>query len=189
MEVMLFVSFKIQENELKKYMIDISKGNELALEQFYEKYGQLLLALIYSIVKNRESSEEALQDVLMAIVNRNADNPMENARGWLFKVIKNLSQKKAKEDWLMENEAVSENDEMISVDSISDHIDNSVDYIEALDALDEIEQQCVMLHIFYQMKLPQVAKTLGMPYKKVCNKYDYAIRKLKKYYEEGKCQI
>ena len=45
-----------------------------------KKYGQLLLALIYSIVKNRESSEEALQDVLMAIVNRNADNPMENAR-------------------------------------------------------------------------------------------------------------
>ena len=37
MEVMLLVSFKIQENELKKYMIDISKGNELALEQFYEK--------------------------------------------------------------------------------------------------------------------------------------------------------
>ena len=45
-----------------------------------KKYGQLLLALIYSIVKNRESSEEALQDVLMAIVNRNSDNPMENAR-------------------------------------------------------------------------------------------------------------
>ena len=101
MEVMLLVSFKIQENELKKYMIDISKGNELALEQFYEKYGQLLLALIYSIVKNRESSEEALQDVLMAIVNRNADNPMENARGWLFKVIENISKKKVKEDKLM----------------------------------------------------------------------------------------
>ena len=186
---MLLGILKFQEEELSDYIKEISSGNEAVLRKFYDDYGQLILAMIRVYVKSKESGEEVLQDVLMAIVMHKSYIPITNAKAWLFKVIKNLSQKKAKEDWLMENEAVSENDEMISVDSISDHIDNSVDYIEALDALDEIEQQCVMLHIFYQMKLPQVAKTLGMPYKKVCNKYDYAIRKLKKYYEEWKCQI
>ena len=168
MEVMLLISFKIQENELKKYMIDISKGNELALEQFYEKYGQLLLALIYSIVKNRESSEEALQDVLMAIVNRNADNPMENARGWLFK--------------LMHSESLSDYEDTLIEYDMTSNIEETVDQIEALKILDEFEQEVLIMCVFGHMKLPYIAESLNMPYDKVRSKYDYAIRKLKRYY-------
>ena len=182
MEVMLLVSFKIQENELKKYMIDISKGNELALEQFYEKYGQLLLALIYSIVKNRESSEEALQDVLMAIVNRNADNPMENARGWLFKVTENISKKKVKEDKLMHSESLSDYEDTLIEYDMTSNIEETVDQIEALKILDEFEQEVLIMCVFGHMKLPYIAESLNMPYDKVRNKYDYAIRKLKRYY-------
>lgn len=61
--------------------------------------------------------------------------------------------------------------------------ENSVDQIEALKCLDELEQQCVIMHIFGQMKLPQVAKLLDLPYNKVRNKYQYAIGKLKTYYQ------
>lgn len=182
MEVMLLVSFKIQENELKKYIIDISKGNELALEQFYEKYGQLLLALIYSIVKNRESSEEALQDVLMAIVNRNADNPMENARGWLFKVTENISKKKVKEDKLMHSESLSDYEDTLIGYDMTSNIEETVDQIEAIKILDEFEQEILIMCVFGQMKLPYIAEFLNMPYDKVRSKYDYAIRKLKRYY-------
>ena len=182
MEVMLLISFKIQENELKKYMIDISKGNELALEQFYEKYGQLLLALIYSIVKNRESSEEALQDVLMAIVNRNADNPMENARGWLFKVTENISKKKVKEDKLMHSESLSDYEDTLIGYDMTSNVEENVDQIEAIKILDEFEQEILIMCVFGQMKLPYIAEFLNMPYDKVRSKYDYAIRKLKRYY-------
>ena len=176
--------FKIQEDKLSNLIKEISSGNETALGQFYHDYGKMIFVSILAIVKSRESAEEVLQDVLMAIVTHKPDKNITNSGGWLFKVIQNLSKKKAKEDYSMETELLSENEDIPSTEDVSENIENSIDQIESLECLDPIEQQCIMLCIFNQMKLPDVAKSLGMPYKKVCNKYDYAVRKLRKYYEE-----
>lgn len=176
--------FKIQEEELAQYIKDISSGNRTALLQFYRDYGRLLLAMILATVQSRESAEEVLQDVLMAIVSHKQDVPIDNARGWLFKVIQNLSKKKAKEDYQMQTEILSENEDIPSGEDISANIENAVEQIEAFECLDQVERRCVMMCVFGQMKLPQVAEFLGIPYKKVCNKYAYAVRKLRKYYEE-----
>lgn len=175
---------KIQEDDLKRYITEISMGNEAALEQFYDEYGRLLLALIFSIVKNREAAEEALQDVLMAIVRHNTDKPIENARAWLFKVTENISKKKATEERSMQTESLSENENIIDENNMEIDLESSVDQIEAINILDEFEQQVLILCIFGEMKLPQVAELLDLPYNKVRSKYDYAIRKLKKFYTE-----
>ena len=177
---------KIQEEKLKNYISEISSGNETALEQFYDEYGRLLFALIFSIVKNKESSEEVLQDVLMAIVNCYGDKPIENARGWLFKVIENISKKKISENKSIQIELLSDEDEILSDYDITSGIENAVDQIEALKILDESEQEILIMCVFAHMKLPYVAKTLNMPYNKVRSKYNYAISKLKKYYREGR---
>lgn len=176
--------FKIQEEELAQYIKDISSGNRTALLQFYHNYGHLIFAMILTTVKSRESAEEVMQDVLMAIVSHDQDVPIYNARGWLFKVIQNLSNKKAKEEYKTHNEKLSEDEDIPSEEDISENIENAVDQIEAFECLDRIERQCVMMCVYGQMKLPQVAEVLGIPYKKVCNKYAYAVRKLRKYYEE-----
>lgn len=120
----------------------------------------------------------------MSIVAHKPDKPIANARGWLFKVIQNLSKKKAKEDHLNKTELLPQNEDMSSRENVSENIENSIDQIDAWKCLDSIEQQCVIMCIFGQLKLPEVAKILGMPYKKICNKYDYAVRKLRKYYKE-----
>ena len=82
---------KIRENDLKKIIAEVSVGNESVLEQCYDEYGKMLFALIFSIVKNRESAEEVLQDVLIAMVTHPPDRPIANAKGWLFKIIDNFS--------------------------------------------------------------------------------------------------
>lgn len=175
---------KFQEDDLKRYISEISAGNEAALEKFYDEYGRLLLALIFSIVKNRESAEDVLQDVLMAIVRHQTDKPIENARAWLLKVTKNISKKKAAEDKSMQTESLSENNNIIDQNSIEIDLESSVDQIEAINILDEFEQQVLIMCVFGEMKLPQVAQLLDLPYDKVRSKYDYAIRKLKKFYTE-----
>ena len=176
--------FKIQEEELAQYIKDISSGNRTALLQFYHNYGHLIFAMILTTVKSRESAEEVMQDVLMAIVSHDQDVPIYNARGWLFKVIQNLSNKKAKEEYKTHNEKLSEDEDIPSEEDISENIENAVDQIEALRGLDSVEQECVILHVFGDMKLPQVAQLLDMPYHKVRNKYNYAVKKLKQYYEK-----
>ena len=91
-------SLKIKEEELAVCIKEIASGNEAVLEQFYNDYGGVILTMILTIVKTRESAEEVLQDVLLAIVEHNAEKPILNAAAWLFKVIQNLSRKKAVED-------------------------------------------------------------------------------------------
>ena len=176
--------FEIQANELDNYIKEISSGNEEALKEFYNNYGKYLYSFILSIVKSRESVEDVLQDVLTVIATHDPKIPILNSRAWLFKVIKNLSIKKLKEEQAIPTESLSDNTDLLSVDNAFEDIENSVDQIEALKCLDRIEQQCVIMCVFGQMKLPQVAEIMDMPYNKVCNKYDYAVRKLRKYYEE-----
>ena len=67
-----------------------------------------------------------------------------------------------------------------------DNIENTIDQIESLKILDELEQQFVIMKVYGNMKLPQIARYSGMTYDKVRARYDYAIKKLKKYYEERK---
>lgn len=175
---------KIEEEELVYYINEISSGNEEALEKFYSTYGRSILALILSIVKSYESAEEVLQDVLMAIVTRNTDKPINNVRGWLFKVIENIAKKKAVEDRSKETEELSETEELTYEDDVLDKIENSVDQINALKHLSQLEQQCVIMRVFWHLKLPQVAAVMELSYTKVKSIYYYAIKKLRKYYEE-----
>ena len=184
--MMLFGIVRIEEKDLRHYIKDISTGNKAALMQFYRNYGQSILNMILSTVNSRESAEEVLQDVLMVLVTHNPDKTIKNVKGWFFTVIRNLSLKKAKEDKITQTGTISEYEYIPSGENIFDNIENSVEEIESLQCLDPLERQCVIMCIYGQMKLPQVAELLGMPYKKVCNKFDYAVRKLRKYYEERK---
>ena len=179
MDVMRLRIVKFTEENLRKYIVEISVGNDKALEEFYDEYGRLLLALIFSIVKNRESAEEVLQDVLLAIVNHQSNIPIINAKSWLFKVVENLSKKKFAEDRAMQTEMLSEDEGVSFENDVSEKIENAVDQIESIGILNELEQQIVIMRVFGGMKLPQVAEYLNMPYKVVRNKYNYAVTKLK----------
>ena len=183
-DVMTLGIFDIDEKELANYIKEISSGNEEALEQFYNTYGRAILTLIHSVVKSNDSAEEVLQDVLMAIVNRNTDRSVRNAKYWLLKVIQDISKKKAMEDALLRSELLAENEDISYNSNISEKIENGIDQIDALKYLDELEQQCVIMCVFWRLKLTQVAEVMGMPYKRVRFVYYYAIKKLRKYYEE-----
>lgn len=175
----------IHEKELEKYINEISSGNEDALRMFYETYGRMILSLILTTVKSGESAEEVLQDVMMSLVQHDPEKPIMNAKCWFYKVIDNLSKRKAMGDRSMQTEPLEEAEEILSGDDVSEKVEDTSDQIEALKCLDRIEQQCVLMCVFGQMKLPQVAEILGIPYDKVRSKYDYAVRKLRKYYERS----
>ena len=109
---------KINEEELAGYIREISAGNEAALEQFYNDYGRMIMAFILSSVRSKESAEEVLQDVLLALVTHKPDKTIKNATAWLFKVIRNLSHKKAMEDIVRQTEKLSDKEEISSEETV-----------------------------------------------------------------------
>lgn len=177
---------KIQEEKLAGYIREISSGNEDALMQFYNEHGRSILAMILSIVKSREAAEEVLQDVMMSIVRYGSSKPIKNAKAWLFTVIRNTSVSRAEQEQAMQNNILPADETEICDEQSFDKIENGVDQIEALRCLDSIELQCVMMYVFGKMNMHEVAKALELPYNKTRDKYYYALKKLRKYYDERK---
>ena len=115
---------KINEEELAGYIREISAGNEAALEQFYNDYGRMIMAFILSSVRSKESAEEVLQDVLLALVTHKPDKTIKNATAWLFKVIRNLSHKKAMEDIVRQTEKLPDKEEISSEETVFQSVEN-----------------------------------------------------------------
>lgn len=174
------------EKELANYIFQISSGNKDVLEEFYNKYAKSMYILIYSYVKSKESAEEVLQDVLMSIVTYGFTKQIKKPKAWLYKVIKNISVKKAAEDKKKQTESLSDNEELLSGCNVFSMIEESIEQIEALECLNPTEQECVSLCVFGGFKLPQVAEIMDIPYDRLRNIYYYSIRKLRQYYERKK---
>ena len=56
-------------NHEDKWIEDIAKGSEAALQNLYEKYASKVFSTIISYTKNKEDAEEILQDVFVSIHN------------------------------------------------------------------------------------------------------------------------
>ena len=61
----------------------------------------------------------------------------------------------------------------------SDSLIENEDIKRALAGLEKTEHEIVMLHIYSDMKLVDIADFIGMPYNSVRSKYRYAMKKLK----------
>lgn len=174
------------DKELADYICQISSGNNDVLEEFYNKYARSMYALIYSFVRSKESAEEVLQDVLMAIVRYGFAKRIKNPKAWLYTVIKNISVKRVAEDNKMQTESLSDNEDMIIDGDVFRMSEDSFEQMEVLDILDQTEQQCIRLCVFWGFKLPKVARIMDIPYDRLRNIYYYSIKKLRKYYERKK---
>ena len=175
--------FNMPEKELANYIYQISSGNKDVLEEFYNKYAKSMYTLIYSYVRSKESAEEVLQDVLMSIVTYGFAKRIKNPKAWLYKVIKNISVKKAEEDKKRQTESLSDNEDLVSECNVFSMIEDSIEQIESLECLNPMEQQCVLLCVFGGFKLPKVAEIMDIPYDRLRSIYYYSIRKLRQYYE------
>ena len=65
----------------------ITKGNEQAFEKFMDYYSTPLYHYVFSIIRNKETSEEILSDVFIEVwKQRTSLLEIENLRGWLYTV-------------------------------------------------------------------------------------------------------
>lgn len=60
---------KINRQELHEIFMGIRNGNELEFNKLYENFKGLVYGVAFSILKNKEDSEETTQVVFMKIFN------------------------------------------------------------------------------------------------------------------------
>lgn len=81
---------KINEEELKELFIELKNDNKIVFEKLYNKYNKLVYGIAFSILKNKEDSEDVVQNVMSKLYNLDKSKlPIYKETSWLYTVTKN----------------------------------------------------------------------------------------------------
>lgn len=167
----------INKEELHEIFIEIANKNEDEFNKLYKKYKSLVYAISFSILKNKESSEDVVQMVFTKIWNMNKENlPTINEASWLYSLTKNETL-----NFLRKEKNTVNIDELYYIsddENLNDIIDKDT-YNRIISKLDEKEQEIVSLKILSRLSFKEIAGILDMPIGTVQWRYYKALHTLK----------
>ncbi len=160
----------INKQELHNIFKGIANKEENEFNKLYEKYNKLVYGVSFSMLKNKENSEDITQTVFTKIWNMDTNNlPTNNEASWLYTITKNETlnflrkQKNALnlEDIYYINDDNNELNEIIEKDTFN----------RIIAKLDEKEQEIVSLKILSGLSFKAISQILNMPIGTVQWKY------------------
>ena len=81
---------KEEKAKLEQLFKEIKYGNKKKIEELYDKYNKIVYGIAFSILKNKEDSEDVVQIVFLKLYDiDNSKLPKEKAGTWLYTVAKN----------------------------------------------------------------------------------------------------
>lgn len=168
----------INKTELHEIIKGIKEGKEESFHELYKKYNKLIYGIAFSVLKNKEDSEDVTQLIFTKIYEIEKEKlPEKNETSWLYTVVKNRSidvlRKKKKEIPMDEiYDIIEETDEIKAI--TEKEFFNSV-----IGKLNETEKQIVTLKIISQMSFKEIANLLDMSIGTVSWKYYQSLHTLK----------
>lgn len=151
---------KINENELRELVLEIKHNNKIAYEKLYNRYNKLVYGIAFSILKNKEDSEDVVQTVFSKLYILEKDKlPTDKIGTWLYTVTKN-------EALLL----LRKNNNDVNLDTIYDLEDenNEIDkfinkdsYNRLINGLNQKEQEIVSLKILSNFTFKEIGELLG----------------------------
>ncbi len=169
---------RINKEEIKELFESFKSGNISDFQKLYEKYNQLVYLIAFSILKNKEDSEDVMQIVFIKIYNLSKEKlPTKNQVSWVYSITK--------------NEAISllrKKDSTISLDNIYDikaedsQLINVIDkysYYTLIAKLSDKEKEIVSLKLLADLSFDEIAKLLNEPTSTIKWRYYKSLHTLK----------
>ena len=160
----------INKQELHLIFQEIKQGNYNKLDDLYCKYNKLIYNIVFSILKNRENSEDIVQIVFMKIFQMDKNKlPTTNESTWLYSLTKNETlnylRKKKQEVNLDEIYYITEEDKELN------KIIDKDNYNRIIAKLNKQEREIISLKILSNMSFKEISLLLNIPMGTVQWKY------------------
>lgn len=146
--------------KLEQLFKEMKQGNNQIIEELYNRYNKVVYGIAFSILKNKEDSEDVVQIVFSKLYSIDKSKlPKEKSGTWLYSVTKNeaLAILRKKYDNIgLEN--------IYNCESENNEIDNFIDkesYNKLINKLSEKEQEIVSLKILSNLTFEEIAIVLG----------------------------
>lgn len=169
--------YKINKKELHKIFTNM-RENKSNFEEFYEKYNKLVYGIVFSILKNKEDSEDMMQNIFLKIHELPIEKlPKDNESSWLYQVTKNETLnyiKKQKNEENIDNiYKITEEDSEIS------QIIERETFNQLISKLSKEEQEIISLKIISNFSFSEIGRILNKSVSTVKWKYYCSIKSLR----------
>lgn len=171
-------NLKSKNAELGRIFKEFKENDMSSYDFFYKEYYSLIYGIVFSILKNKENSEDVVQNVLIKIFSLDKSKfPDRGSLSWLYTVSKNEAL-----NYLRKNKQFVNIEEIYEIKEETDEIEKIIDvhtYNKIINGLNEKEKEIVSLKILSNFTFKKIGQLLKMPTATVQWKYYKAVDSLK----------
>lgn len=169
---------KINERELSELFIELKHNNKIAFEKLYIKYNKLVYGIAFSILKNKEASEDVMQSVFSKLYSMDKSKlPNNKEASWLYTLTKNEAI-----TFLRKKNSNIDLENIYNIEDTDNEINNIIDQVEfnrLISGLNDKEKQIISLKILANLSFNEISRLLGEPTSTIKWRYYKSIKTLK----------
>lgn len=169
---------KINDTQLKELFIEIKHNNKIAFEKIYNQYNKLVYGVAFSILKNKQDSEDIVQNVFTKLHTMDKSKlPSSNESTWLYSVTKNETL-----NFLQKQNNDINLEIVYEIEDKNNEINEIIDqdtYNRLISKLEDEEREIISLKILGNFSFDEIGKLLNKPTGTVKWKYYKSIHTLK----------
>lgn len=169
---------KIDERELSELFIELKSNNKIAFEKLYIKYNKLVYGIAFSILKNKEASEDVVQSVFSKLYEMDKSKMPDNKEAsWLYTLTKNEAI-----TFLRKKDNNIDLESIYNIEDKDNEINNIIDQVEfnrLIRGLNDKEKQIISLKILANLSFDEIGKLLGESTNTIKWRYYKSINTLK----------
>jgi len=172
----IFGFARLTADEEREWMALVQNGDKQALRKLYDRFNKILFGMIYKILRNKEESEDLLQEIFVKIWNK-ADQ-FDPSRGSAYSFIATLARNRAidrtrsrafknrrKDDYVINDDEYSFNlsTENPNPEEKIEITERAVGVRKALAQLNEKERQVLYISYFEGLSQTEIADKIDIP--------------------------
>lgn len=128
------------------------------ISNLVDKYGNIILRLSYTYMKNQADAEDVVQEVFLKIVDKEPEfNDIEHEKSWIIRVTINICKNKLKSFWKKNVGSIDDVKEVYCFDNYTE--DSNV--LKAVMSLPEKYRVVIHLYYYEEYTTPEIASLMG----------------------------
>ena len=128
------------------------------ISDLLNKYGDMVLRIAYTYLKNRADAEDIVQDVFLRIIDKKPSfNDENHEKSWLIRATINMCKNKVNLFWNKNKCSIDDVQEF----AVSDKYNTDTSVFQAVMALGEKYRVVVYMYYYEGYSTPEIAKVIG----------------------------
>lgn len=175
-----------ERNYINELIRRIAAGNEAALTELYRCIGGRMLSVALSLVGDRASAEDVLQDAFLAIVKNAAKfRYYQNGYGWACTIVRNTALNYLKARARRRCDNIDDMYFLSSGENVEDEALNRTSVRTAINALDKYERAAIYYKYYEDCTVRDIASRLKISKSKADRLVKSAEENLRKALDSG----